>query len=248
MSINLLFLAAGESVFDTHDGDYPFCLAEINGTMLLEQVVAQTGGLADAAHAFAMLEAEVERYHLDRVAELLAPGARVFRVPHRTQGAACTALMAASQLDEEAELLIVSVNELVKVDLAATIESFKNERLDAGTLTFDSVHPRYSYVRLDEEGLVVEATQRRPISRHATAGVFWFAETGDFVRAAKSSIRKNASVDDLFFVAPTLNELILEGARIGVRRMGQHEYAPLKTERQYEQRQNEPRPHERSAA
>ena len=35
---------------------------------------------------------------------------------------------------------------------------------DAGVITFESVHPRWSYVRLDSENRVTETAEKRPIS------------------------------------------------------------------------------------
>jgi hypothetical protein len=157
------------------------------------------------------------------------------RIPENTQGSACTALLAAVRLPPEDDLLIVSANELVDVDFADVVRAFQARRLDAGTLTFRSVHPRYSYVRLGPDGLVEEAAQQDPISQHATAGVFWLRRTADFVDAAKSMIRKDARTADRFYVAPAFNELILRQARVGTVEIPAGRYVPLKNDRQVRQ-------------
>ena len=82
---------------------------------------------------------------------------------HATRGAACTVLLATDLIDSDADLLIVGLNEYVETDLMAVVQTFRERGLDAGTLVFESVHPRYSYVRLGEDGLVLEAAQGRPI-------------------------------------------------------------------------------------
>ncbi|EJO33607.1 hypothetical protein QWC_01370 [Achromobacter marplatensis] len=132
-------------------------------------------------------------------------------------------------------MLIISANELVDLDLAPVISEFELRELDGGTLTFRSIHPRYSYVKLNEQGFVTEAAQQNPISNHATTGIFWFKKTGDFVEAVKASIRKNAVVGDSFFVAPTFNELILMQKKVGVFELDVSKYRPLKTDRQVQQ-------------
>ena len=144
-------------------------------------------------------------------------------------------LLAACQLPQQNGLLVVSANELVDLDLSVVVRDFQKRGLDGGTLTFRSIHPRYSYVRLNKDGLVIEAAQQKPISQHATAGVFWFKKTEDFVDAVKASIRKNAVVADKFFVAPTFNELILKQKRVGVFPLDVSKYRPVKTERQVQQ-------------
>jgi len=121
---------------------------------------------------------------------------------------------------------------LIDVDYRAVLADFRERHLDAGTITFSSIHPRYSYVRLSAEELVVEAAEKRPISGHATAGFYWFARGNDFVRAAEEMIYKDASVNGAFYICPVLNELVLEQARIGVYPIQADQYHPLKTARQ----------------
>jgi hypothetical protein len=100
-----------------------------------------------------------------------------------------------------------------------------------GVPAFNSIHPRYSYVRL-EDGLVVEAAEKTPISRNATAGFYWYARAQDFVDGAKDLIRKDAHVNGAFYVCPVFNELILGQKRVGVRALELAQYHPVKNERQ----------------
>lgn len=235
MSTNILILAAGQVPAPGVDAGYPTCLTEFEGVSLLERIVANTKNIQDSTYAFALLNRDAERFHLDKVADLLVPGASVTRIPERTRGSACTSLLAACQLPQASSLLIISANELVDLDLASVISEFERRELDGGTLTFRSIHPRYSYVKLNEQGFVTEAAQQNPISNHATTGIFWFKNTGEFVEAVKASIRKNAVVGDSFFVAPTFNELILMQKRVGVFELDISKYRPLKTDRQVQQ-------------
>ena len=235
MKPNILVLAAGQVTFETHDGGYPLCLTEMDGKSLLERIILNTGDITQSNYAVALLDKDAQRFHLDKVVNLLVPGATVIRIPESAQGSACTALLAASKLNPSGELLIISANEFVDIDYSEIMADFRARELDGGTLTFRSVHPRYSYVRLNAEGLVTEVAQQNPISQHATAGVFWFANTGKFVDAAKNMIRKDATVGGKFFVAPVYNELILKQARIGVTKIDIGKYQPLKSEQQVHQ-------------
>lgn len=232
MSVCILILAAGPVEFESHDGGYPLCLSEMDGAPLLERIIENTRKICDSRYVYALLDKDVERFHLDQVAQLITPDASVARVPVCTQGSACTALLAASGFDGESELLVISANELVEVDLAEVLDCFRVRGLDGGVITFRSVHPRYSYVRLNDEGLVVEAAQQNPISQSATVGVFWFARASDFIESVKSMIRKNASVDGKFYVAPAYNEMILKHKKIGFYPIDKEKYHPVKSERQ----------------
>lgn len=236
MSTNILILAAGPSEFTMQDGGYPLCLTEVDGQPLLERIVANTRGINNAHFVYALLDEYVERFHLEHVAQLITPNANVVRVPGNTQGSACTALLAAAGLENsDSELLIISANELVDVSLADVLNAFRNKKFDGGTITFRSVHPRYSYVRLDSDNLVTEASQQIPISQIATTGIFWFRHTSDFVSAAKNLIRKSTGVAGKFFIAPSFNELVLRQKRVGVYPIDNSLYHPIKSERQLQQ-------------
>lgn len=189
MGVNILILAAGQSSPESREDSYPLCLTETDGMSLIERIVLNTK-IPDSKYCFALLDKDAEKFHLDKVVKLLVKDSTVIKIPEYTKGSACTALLAASQLNQQDELLIISANELVNIDFSNVLNDFNLRKLDGGTLIFKSVHPRYSYVSLNTDRIVIEAAQQKPISQNATAGVFWFARTHDFAEAAKNLIRK----------------------------------------------------------
>lgn len=233
-NFNVLILAAGSNIadFSGSENAYPICVSEIDGIPLLELIVSGLSTVPPCNFHYCFLAEEVRRFHLDNLVQVLTPGAQIVNVQKGTKGSAATALMAMATMDPESELLIVSANEWVKESLMGFVGEMQDRSLDAGTMTFHSVHPRYSYVRLDEAGLITEAAQRNPISAHATTGVFWFKKTGEVMAAIQSMIRKDAQVDGGFYVAPALNEMLLKQARIGVMCIDIKNYHPIKDERQ----------------
>lgn len=232
--MKILVLAAASDAFDTQDGGYPLCLSEIDGVPLIERLVDRLRPLQNDRFIFALRADDVQRFRLDSSVALLTQRPAIVKVSASTQGSACTALLAIAHLDPEEELLVVSANELVDVNFAEVIDGFRRANLDAGTIVFPSIHPRYSYVRLDEHELVTEASQRDPISRDATVGVFWYRRGADFMNAAMAMIRKGADTEGQYFLCPTFNELLLQQRRIGVHRIRSNEYRPLKTKRQWQ--------------
>lgn len=233
--MNVLILAAGSPAFDMGDGDYPLCLTEFDGVPLIEKIVEGCSSLKAQHFVFALRENEVNRYHLDNVVRQLVNDAYTVRVSQSTRGAACTALLCAEKIDNDDELLIISANELLNIDPLKPITSFREKNADAGAVIFHSVHPRYSYVRIDDSGAVVEAAEKNPISSNATAGFYWYRKGSEFVSAAEQMIRKGAQVDGLFYVCPVFNQMILGQKHITTFRIDSHNYQPLKTERQFRQ-------------
>lgn len=231
-SLSVLMLAGGQSDSNANDGNYPLCLAEVNGAPLIQHLVNACKAIGTIRFVAAFRKSDVDRFHLDNIMEVLTPGATIVSAEKETHGAACTALLAIGQIDNDDELLIINGNEWIDVDYQSVLANFRERQLSGGTITLQSIHPRYSYVRLSEDNLVIEAAEKRPISSHATAGFYWFARGSDFVRSAQEMIYKDASVNGSFFICPVLNELVLKQARLGVYPIQQGQYHPLKTARQ----------------
>lgn len=228
--MNVLILGAGNSEFEIPDGNYPISLVEIGDKPLIEHIVDKIKKLNPVKSTLCLLDRDVRRFHLDNVISILYPEATVLRVTDRTLGAACTALLASSSLNNDKELLILAANELIDTDFSVIIDDFRLRKLDAGTVTFPSIHPRYSYVRVDQNERVIEASEKSPISRYATAGFYWFAKGHDFVQGAKNMIKKDAHIDNLFYISPVFNELILSQKNVGIYEIDASCYHPLKSD------------------
>ncbi len=223
----VLPMAGGDESFRKAGFLFAKPLIEIAGRALVEHAFAPLSAIPGAEFVFVIRKEDDLRFHLGEVLRLLRPGAKVIRAEGETAGAACTALLAVEEIGPEEELLIANADQVLDFDVAGAIGRLRGRGLDAGTVVFDSVHPRWSFVKTDAEGLVVEAAEKRPISRNATAGVYWYRRGRFFVEAAKEMISKGASVNGGFFVCPTFNELILAQRRIGVERIERGQYVSL---------------------
>lgn len=230
--MNILILAAGENESHLNDSGYPFYLTEFEGVPLLERLVQQCGSLPHAHFFFAINEKEIKRWRLDNVVAQLTPFGHLIRVKENTAGAACTALLAIEYIESDEELLILNANDTIQANFNEILHDFRQRKLDAGTVVFHSIHPRYSYVALDKNDKVVEAAEKNPISQHATAGFYWFARGKEFVKSALQMIAKEGHVDENYYICPVMNEMILTQAHIGVYRIDNQYYHPLKTVRQ----------------
>lgn len=231
--INILVLAAGPSSSNGDGRDwYPACISEMDGLPLIERQIQLCKHIMPYKLFVALREQEIRKFHLDNIVKLLEPDSTIIPVGSETKGAACTALLSCEYIDNDDELLILNGNELLNEDYQNIIQYFKKLKCNAGVVTFSSIHPRYSYVRLNDMGFVTESVEKNPISKHAIVGFYWFNKGKDFVQSAKEMIRKEASVNDVFYVSPSLNEMVLNGIIIGAFSVGIDKYFPVKTEKQ----------------
>jgi NDP-sugar pyrophosphorylase family protein len=212
----LVPLATQSPFFKPEDYHFPKPLVEVAGLPMIERVVDRLRPLdRDARFIFVIRREDAAGFSLDRSLDIITDGrSTIVQLGAETQGSLCTCLMAIDDLDPDQPLIISNGDQIIDADIKAIVAGFLGQEVDAGVVTFDSVHPRWSYVRRGGDGLVLEAAEKRVISRHAIAGFYFFRTADIFVRAAKACIESGASHHGLYYIAPALNEIILEGGRV----------------------------------
>lgn len=95
--------------------------------------------------------------------------------------------------------------------------AFNAGGIDAGIVTFESNHPKWSYVKLDDSGFVSEVAEKLPISNHATVGIYFWKKETDYVKYAEQMIAKDIRVNNEFYVAPVFNQAIADGKKIRIK-------------------------------
>jgi dTDP-glucose pyrophosphorylase len=230
--INVIVLMSGGSQAFAEAGHiYPKNLVEIGGAPLLRRVLDRLAPLKELGARILCLVRyeENRRHHTGAVVHLLDPEAVVVDVRGENAGAACSALLAVSHIDNEHPLVIVNGDQILDADLPAILKDFQSRGLDGGIIVFEDVHPRWSFVKTDTSGRVIETAEKRPISKLATAGFYYFARGSDFVLAASEMIKKDAQVDGHFFICPSYNELILRQGNVGIYVVPRSAYHSLAT-------------------
>ncbi|MFT3908104.1 MAG: glycosyltransferase family 2 protein [Ferruginibacter sp.] len=188
---------------------YPKPLIELNGITMIEWVLKNPSKItADHQFIFIILQADSKKFHLENTLRLLVPDCEVVQLKKPTKGGLCSTLMAIDKIETNDSLLILNGDQVIDIDFNNVQEFFKNEKADAGLVTFNSVHPRWSYARIEDE-CVVQTAEKNPISRHAIAGYYYFTKASDFFEAAFESIKNDVQLDGNFFISPVINQYVL---------------------------------------
>ena len=135
-----------------------------------------------------------------------------------SEGTACTVLYARKFINNSTPLLIANSDQIVDIDIAAFIDDCKNRELDGSILTFVDEHkdPKWSFAKIDEDGLVKEVKEKEVISPYATVGIYLYSRGSDFVNSAVDMIARNDRVNNEFYTCPTYNYAIKDGLKIGI--------------------------------
>ncbi len=223
--INILIPLAGKNqYFDEAEYPYPKPLIEIGGKTIIEHVITNFLSINDEKQfIFIVGKDECKKYHLDNILNLLTNNTcKIIKVSGETKGAACSSLMAIESINTAIPLVIANADQLFDDSIGNILHSFDD--FDAGVVTFDSIHPRWSFARVDEKNIIIETSEKRPISRHAIAGFYYFREGKDFVSSAMTMIKKDANINGLYYLAPTLNEMILNNKKLTITKVENNKY------------------------
>jgi NDP-sugar pyrophosphorylase family protein len=186
----LIPLSGGSKFFDSEEYFYPKMLIEILGKPMIQHAIENLQGLQNELQfIFVVKKIDCIKFHLDDTLRLLTNGkCQIIILDQETKGAACSALMAVDAINNSDPLVIANFDQVIDGDVAKVFNGLSGSDCDAGCLVFDTTHPRWSFVLLDESNYVLEAAEKRPLSRNAIAGFYYYKHGKDFVQAAQSMI------------------------------------------------------------
>jgi len=219
--LNVLIPMAGAgSRFQQAGYTFPKPLIEVNGKPMIQVVVENLN--LDAHYIFVVQKSHRETYNLDSLLKLIAPGCDIVETEGITEGAACTALLAKSFVDNDQPLFFANSDQFVEWDSIEFMYKMNETQADGGMVTFEAIHPKWSFAKLDSSGLVTEVAEKNPISNVATVGFYFWKKGSDFVKYAESMIQKEIRVNGEFYVCPVFNQAIEDGKKIrnyGIKKM-----------------------------
>ena len=215
-TMNVLIPMAGRgSRFATQGYTFPKPLIDVKGKPMI-QVVTENLNIK-ANYTFIVQKEHYEKYSLQHLLNLIAPNCNIVQVDGITEGAACTTLLAKEYIDNDEPLLMANSDQFVEWDSNETLYAFTNGNCDGGIITFPATHPKWSYAKLGDDGYVSEVAEKKPISEHATVGIYWWSKGSDYVKYAEQMIEKDIRVNNEYYVGPVFNEAIQDGKKVRIK-------------------------------
>lgn len=208
----LIPMAGAGSRFQQAGYTFPKPLIDVNGKPMIQVVVENLG--IDANFIFVVQKEHREKYNLDTLLNLIAPNCKIVEVDGLTEGAACTALLAKEHIDNDNPLFFANSDQFVEWDSTEFIYKMNETDADGGIVSFRATHPKWSFVKVNDDGFVTEVAEKNPISDIATVGYYYWKNGSDFVRYAEEMIEKNIRVNKEFYVCPVFNQAIEGGKKI----------------------------------
>ena len=211
--LNVLIPMAGAgSRFEQAGYTFPKPLIEVNRKPMIQVVVENLN--LDANYIYVVQKKHREQYNLDTLLNLITPGCQIVETDGITEGAACTALLAKEFINTDAPLFFANSDQFVEWDSNEFMYKMQETNADGGIVTFKATHPKWSFAKENELGLVTEVAEKNPISDLATVGYYFWKHGSDFVKYAEKMIEQNIRVNNEFYVCPVFNQAINDSKQI----------------------------------
>ncbi len=208
----LIPMAGAGSRFQQAGYTFPKPLIDVKGKPMIQLVVENLN--IKANYVYVVQKEHREKYNLDTLLNLITPGCKIVDVDGVTEGAACTALLAKEYIDNDKPLFFANSDQFVEWDSNEFLYKMNETDSDGGIVSFRGIHPKWSFAKIDENGIVTEVAEKNPISDIATVGYYYYKKGSDFVKYAEQMIEKDIRVNNEFYVCPVYNEAIKDGKQI----------------------------------
>jgi dTDP-glucose pyrophosphorylase len=144
----------------------------------------------------------------------------IITIDYMTEGAACTVLLAEKFIKNNDPLMIANCDQFTSISINNYLNNFDNSTFDGFIMTMTANDPKWSFVRLNNVGEVIEVVEKQVVSTEATVGIYNYKHGYYFVQAAKDMIASNDRVNNEFYVAPAYNYMLKKNYRIGFMNVG----------------------------
>lgn len=215
-NLNILIPMAGAGKrFQDAGYTFPKPLIEVNNKPMIQLVLESLN--LKGKYIFIIQKEHQEKFNIKSMLKILQPECKIIEIDSLTEGAACTTLLAQNYINNNDPLIIANSDQYVVWNSSKCMYEFNSKNLDGAILTFESVHPKWSYARCDNDNFVLEVAEKKVISKNATAGVYYWKKGSDYVKYAKQMIKKNIRVNNEFYVCPVYNEAIKCNKKIKIK-------------------------------
>jgi len=211
--LNVLIPMAGSGKrFQDAGYIFPKPIIEINNKPMIQWVIESLN--VKANYIFIVQREHNQKYNLQSVLKMMDPNCKVVELDKLTEGAACTTLLAKEFINNSNPLIIANSDQFIEWDSSKTMYKFTTKKIDGAILTFESIHPKWSYAKCDKNNFVTEVAEKKVISKNATVGVYYWSKGKEYVKYAEQMIKKNIRVNNEFYVCPVYNEAIQDKKKV----------------------------------
>lgn len=199
----------------------PKPLIDVNGKHMIEVVINNLKPKCEHQFIFVCQKDHVKAYNLESIFSGVCDNFHIVMIDGITEGAAITVLKAREFFDNEQPLMIANSDQWVDVNIDDYLNDIEERHLNGSMLTMKADDSKWSYAKVDEQGLVSEVVEKIVISDEATVGIYNFDKGSEFCKFADFMVEKNIRSNGEFYVAPVYSYMAQKGHKIGIYNIGE---------------------------
>ncbi len=193
---------------------FPKPLVKILGKTIVEWSV-ETLGL-EGNYIFCCKKEHIDTYEIDKILKKIVPNCKIISIDYQTKGTMQSVLEAADLINNDEELIISDTDHYLEWDNKYFNDVIRSREIDGCVMVFPEEwnSTKASYVKLDNQGFVIESAEKQPISKMATVGLHYFKKGSDLVKFGKDMIKKEMKYNDEYYVTPVYNLFVESNKKI----------------------------------
>ena len=220
--VNIVIPMAGAgSRFANAGYKEPKPLIPIFNKTMIEVVVSNLTPKREHRFIFVCQNEHIKEYDLKDKLSKLDKDVEIIGIDEITEGQLCTVLKASDFINNEEALMTANSDQYIDFDINDYLEYMESKEYDGLIMTMTSKDEKWSYAKIDDNGIVIETAEKKVISNEATVGIYNFKAGKDLVKAADKMIQDNIRVNGEFYICPVYNYLIKEGYKTGIYNIGE---------------------------
>ncbi len=168
----------------------------------------------------------MKRYPIKKTLQELSYNFDIIKVERLTKGQASTCLLGKDKIIRDRPLLIASCDYEIRYSSEEWRSILEDEKID-GAVWVSRLEKgifknptAFAYCQINTDGQTIRnIVEKQTISDHPeqdpmVIGTFWYRKGEDFIWSAESMIEKNITVNNEYYVATSINQLIQKGKKI----------------------------------
>jgi UDP-N-acetylglucosamine diphosphorylase / glucose-1-phosphate thymidylyltransferase / UDP-N-acetylgalactosamine diphosphorylase / glucosamine-1-phosphate N-acetyltransferase / galactosamine-1-phosphate N-acetyltransferase len=153
----------------------------------------------------------------ERLRELAGNKARTILLDGPTEGQLCTILSAKERIDSDESLLVASADTYVRSELGRHLSDLDSDC--RGVISVAEMGgDQWSFARLDDNGRVLEVTEKVRISDQVSTGLYYFSSGREFVEIGSQMVSSGMKSKGEYYVMPVYSEYLKRGWRVDASR------------------------------
>ena len=192
----------------------PKPLIDVKGQPMIKWVIDSLK--VDANFIFIVNQDHIDQYRIDYLLKSFVPGCQIVIDSPTLQGPATSCLVAKDLINNNKHLFIANCDQYLEYDSSHFFYQNIVKHNDGSIITFKEKEGsnKWSFVRLDEHGLVDQIKEKQVISNLASTGHYYFDKGSDFVKYAEQMIKDDIRVNNEFYVSGVYEYMLKDNKKV----------------------------------